>query len=113
MAANTAVQIGTKRSAEVRNAVVSFRGLLDLANNETLTGSPTVSVSPSGPTIDNEALNTESIGVDDETARVSEAVKFRISGGTDGTDYTLTIQCGTNSSPAQTLEVVASLRVRD
>ncbi len=66
-----------------------FKGKLD--SGETLSGSPSVSVSPSGPTLGTPAKNSGTITVDDESCAANEAVQFTVSGGTASTTYTMAI----------------------
>lgn len=93
-----------KTVAEVRNAVVDFQG--KLSAGELLTGTPTVTCVPTGLTFSSIVVNTAAVVVNGITAAIGEAVQFRISGGTAGTRYTLVIGCGTNATPAQTLEAI-------
>jgi hypothetical protein len=106
---NTVPHQRTKTAAEVRNAAVSFVGKLD--SGELLTGTPTVTVSPSGPTLSNKAVNTAQLTIDGQTVAIGQAVQFSVSGGTAGTSYVITVQCGTTATPAQTLEAFCNLKV--
>lgn len=105
----SAKHVRRKTPTEVRNVSVSFKGKLD--SGETLSGSPSVSVSPSGPTLGTPAKNSGTITVDDESCAANEAVQFTVSGGTASTTYTLTVQCGTSAS--QTVQVLCKLKVAD
>jgi hypothetical protein len=84
-----------------RNVAVDCRGQLD--TNEVITGTPTVEVSPEGPTIDNVKVSTAALTILGASVPAGEAVQFRVSGLTAGTRYQFTITASTNSSPAQTL----------
>lgn len=106
---NTVPHLRTKTVAEVRNGSVSFVGKLDAG--ELLTGTPTVTVSPSGPTISNQAVNTAQLTIDNQTVAIGQAVQFSISGGTAGTSYVISVRCGTTASPAQTLEAFCNIKV--
>lgn len=106
-----APQIHTKRSTAVMNGAVSFDELLE--SGETLTGTPTVTGSPSGLTIDNARVSTGELTINGVAVATGRAVQFRVSSGTSGTTYTLTATCGTTSSPAQTLPVQCTLKVLD
>jgi hypothetical protein len=103
-------QIWRKRSAEVRNAKVSFRD--DLDEGEKLSGPPTVSPE-SGLTVDNEQVSVKALRILGEVVNAGEAVQYRISGGTHGQAYDVTITVDTNASPPQTLEVVSTVIVDD
>ena len=83
---------------ETRNGAVSFDSWL--GTNETITGTPTVTGSPSGLTIDNAQVNTGTIEVNGLEVAIGKGVLFRVTGGTSCTDYLLTITVTTNSTPA-------------
>ncbi|MBX9584739.1 MAG: hypothetical protein K2X87_30920 [Gemmataceae bacterium] len=106
-----APQICTKHPAAAQNAAVSFDALLD--PGELLTGTPTVSASPSGVTVDNVRVSAADLTVDGALVPTGRAVQFRASGGSSGTTYVLTVTCGTTSTPAQTLPVECVLAVVD
>lgn len=106
----TANQLPCKTANETRLAAVSFVDALD--SGELLTGTPTVTeVSTSDLTIDNEQTNTAAITVDGVSVAVGQAVQFTVAGGTVDTLYRIEVQCGTDATPAQTLECVVSLAV--
>lgn len=111
MSVLTAKEVRFKTPSEVINGAVGFTSKLRSA--ETLTGTPTVTATPSGLTFASVAVNTSAISEDGFTADIGKAVQFKVSGGSADTKYSLTIQCATNSTPAQTLEVYATLWVRD
>lgn len=111
MSVKTSKDIRTKTPNEVRNGAISFRRELD--NGEKLTGTPTVTATPSGLTFASVAVNTSAISEDDLEADVGQAVRFKVSGGSADTKYTITAQCGTDATPAQTLELYAVLWVKD
>jgi len=94
-----AKQVYEMGSGETRLVSVDYRGKLD--TGELLTGTPTVTISPSGPTISNEAVNTAALTIAGETVAIGQAVQFKITGVTAGTTYTITTKCGTDSTPAQ------------
>lgn len=104
-----AEQIQSKTANEVRNLAANFTDKLD--SGESLTGTPTVSISPSGVTAASIAVSTGSLTVLGETVAAGNAVTCSVSAGTAGTRYTLTIQCDTDATPAQTLEVLCLLDV--
>lgn len=106
---STAPQIPDKTASEVRNCIVSFAGKLD--SGELLTGTPTVTASPSGLTIANVIRNSTSKTVNGVSISASQGVQWKVSGGTAGTTYTFTITCGTDATPAQTLIGYAKMRV--
>lgn len=84
-----------------RNISVDCRGQLD--EDEVITGTPTVEVSPEGPTVDNVKASTAALTILGESVPAGEAVQFRVSGLTAGVRYQFTITAETNASPAQTL----------
>ena len=110
MTANTSQQIQCKTAAEVRVAAVSFQGKLD--SGELLTGVATVvEVTSSDLTLGDKAVSTAALTIDGVSNAIAEAVQFSITGGTAGTTYTINVQVGTDSTPAQTLEVNVTLEV--
>ena len=84
-----------------------------LVSGETLTGTPTVVADVAGLTINSTPLVNTATFADDEggTVAIGKAVQCRISGGTNGSDYTLTATCGTSAS--NTRVVVGVLQVRN
>jgi hypothetical protein len=101
-----------KTPAESKTVAVSFRSDLNLTAGEILTGTPTVTVT--GLTVSNIAVNSTTITLDPsgEVCTAGQAVVFLVSGGTAGDNYTMRVQCGTNSTPAQVLEIPCVLQVR-
>lgn len=93
-----------KVSTEVRRYVFNFFARSEVVAGETLS-SPTVTVSPSGPTISGAAVLTSSLaGVPS-----GKGVSATISGGTAGTTYTLT--CTVTTSGGSTLVCKGELEV--
>jgi hypothetical protein len=82
-----------------------------LAANETLAGTPMVTASPDGLALEAPAVNAEPFANDEGGAVAAGAgVLVRVSGGAAGTDYTLTVICGT--STGNTRAGVCTLQVR-
>jgi len=102
-----AEQIQSKTAAEVRNLAVDFTDKLD--SGELLTGTPTVSGDPAGLTIASVAVSAGALTILGTSVLTGQAVTCSVSGGSAGTRYTLTIQCGTDATVAQTLEVACLL----
>ena len=99
-----------KHSSESLLFGVDFTKLL--AAGETLTGTPSVALTPAGPTISGPAVNLQSFTNDDgATVAAGAGVQFRAAGGTSPTDYTLTVTCATTAGNTRT--VVCTLQVRD
>lgn len=87
-----------KRPTEVRRYRMHFGNQPEIADYaDTLTGTPTVAVSPSGPTLASAAIS-------------GSQVLVTISGGTDATDYTLTFTATTTGG--STLVETITLKVR-
>ena len=83
-----------------------------LASGETLSG-VTISASPAGLTIGSPSVQASAF-VDEftgSTVAANEGAKVRISGGTAGSDYVLTVTATTSGS--NTRIFVATLQVRD
>lgn len=111
MSVLTCPEIRHKTANEVRNGIISMIGKLD--TGELLTGTPTVTASPSGLTFASVAVNSAQRTLEDGTiVEIGQGVQFRVSGGTAATTYTITAQCGTTSTPTQTVEQYAKLAVR-
>lgn len=85
-----------KHPGEVRKARFVFEKKREIIDGDTLTGTPTVTSSPSGPTIGTPTIS-------------GDEVRALISGGTDGTSYILTATCDT--AGGATLQVVGLLAV--
>ena len=96
-----ASQIHCKTASEVRNVFTSFLDRLE--KGEKLTGTPTVTVSPTGPTIANIAIPTADRIINGKLVPGSASVSFTVSAGTAGTQYTFTLTATTNAANAQTL----------
>ena len=86
-----------KTPTDVLPITASFVG--DLTSGDLLTGTPTLGVSPSGPTLSAASVNSSTIRIqtDDRPhyAKAGQAVQFTMSGGSDGVSYTVTITCST------------------
>ena len=85
----------TKTPGEVLPILSSF--FKDLTYGDMLTGTPTVSVSPAGPTLSAASLNTIKKRVElpdgsvDHWVNPSQAVEFTMSAGTNGVTYTVKV----------------------
>lgn len=106
--AGTANQVHLKAVSEVRNVAVSFANMLD--DGELLTGTPTITCT--GLTFSNQAVNTAALTIDGVEVAIGQAVQFKVVGGTALTQYTIQVQCGTTSTPAQTLRLLCLLDVQ-
>lgn len=88
----------TKLAGEAVPTCVDFTSLL--ATAETLSGSPTVTVSPAGLSTANAAVLTAAFsplaGGDD--VAIGKGVSLLLSGGSSGQRYTLTITCATSTA---------------
>jgi len=109
----TAIQNPLMHSGETRNGAVSFDNLLETSPDEVITGTPTIVVAPSGLTISNIAVTSGSRVIDGSTVAAAKAVTFTVSGGADQTTYALTVTVATDSTPAQTMARVLTLKVAD
>ena len=69
-----------------------------------MTGTPTITEdTTSDLTLSNKIVSTADLTINDKTVVTGRAVQFRVSGGTAGVTYTISIQVGTDSTPGQTL----------
>lgn len=99
-----------KHSSESLLFGVDFTKLL--AAGEMLSGTPTVLVAPTGPTVSGITVNSQPFTNDDGAAVAAGAgVQFRAAGGISPTDYLLTVTCGTTAGNTRT--VVCTLQARD
>lgn len=110
----------------VRNHGVDFIG--ELEEGELLSGTPTVTgavlldnrtvaeiaalATPVALTISNKQVSAAIKTINSRRVPVAQAVLFTVSGGTAGVDYEITVLCGTNSSPAETVDGTLELRIR-
>lgn len=79
--------------------------------SETLTGTPTVTGSPSGLTIGSPTVISANATVLGKTVLANRAVQVRISAGTDGNSYTVQCSCGTSASNTRIID--GTLEVKD
>src|SRR4051812_28428419 len=93
-------EIPTKHPSETRTAGVSFVNVLE--SGESLTGTPTVTATPSGLTISNIQTNAVAVTINGASVAVGKAVLFSVAGGNNGKKYQLEVQCSTNGTLAQT-----------
>ncbi len=105
----TCAQVPSMSASATRSGVMSF--LSSLRDGELLTGTPTVTASPAGLTFTNKALNTQALTVNGVDIIAGQGVQWSVSGGTAGVLYTITVSCGTDSTPAETLVDTAFLQV--
>ena len=89
----TAPQIGVITPDETRNVSVSFINRLD--SGELLTGTPTVTASPSGPTISTPVVNDSTLTINGRSHLAGQAVRFSIADCTSGETYQLTVTANT------------------
>lgn len=88
-----------KRPSDVSPIAVSFKD--DLTIGDLLTGTPTVTVSPSGPTLSAAAVNTITLPIElpnksiAHYAKAGQAVTFTMSGGTVNIDYVVSVTVST------------------
>jgi hypothetical protein len=96
-----------KTPSAVKNMAVDMSGHLD--DGEILTGTPTVSVSPSGPTLGSCTINSGPQMVNGQKCPAGTVVKFTASGGTAGVDYAILVSSSTSGS--QTVQGYITLKV--
>jgi len=81
-----------------------------LNTSETLSGTPTVTGSPSGLTIGSATIVSADTTALGRAVLANRAVQVRISGGTDDVDYTVQCSCGTSSSNTRVIDGTLSVR---
>lgn len=106
----TAKQVPIMGAGESRNASVDFTDQLDDSASELLTGTPTVAVSPAGPAITSEQVNTGNLTINGENVTAGKGVQFHIGNVTADVLYTFTVTAGTDSTPAETLVLKTKLQ---
>lgn len=87
-----------KLAGETSKVAIDFSEIL--ATGETLTGSPTVTVAPNGPTITGVAVLTDvwtAIGGGSNIG-IGKGVKMTVAGGAAGQRYELTVLCATSDT---------------
>lgn len=85
---------------EVVNIAISFNGKLE--SGEALTGSPTVTVTPSsGLTVDQVAITAASKDINGVSVAAGRAITARVTPSAAGS-YVIKVKCGTDATPAQT-----------
>jgi hypothetical protein len=102
---STALEVNSMPVGSTRNVSASFVGQLD--DGELLTGTPTVIIAPTGPTLSDKRVNTSGVTISGERVLTGQAVLFQVTGVEADTEYTITITVSTNAS--QTLIGVATL----
>lgn len=106
-----ATETRSKHPSEVRNISISFVNVLD--SGESLTGTPTLSATPSGLTFASAQTNAAAVTINGVSVAIGKAVLARVSGGSSGITYKCEASCGTTATPAQTIIVEFDLTVRD
>ena len=97
-----AEQLRHKSESAIR--VMSLGFIEDLSSGELLTGTPIIlEVDTTDLTLSSKAVNTTTVTIDDTSHVAGQALQALVTGGTAGATYEITFQCGTDSSPAQTL----------
>lgn len=103
-----ASQIPDKHPSETEVGLADFGP--SLRSGELLTGTPTTSVSPTGPTISNVGVTVAEETIGGVTVAIGEGVIFSIAGGTAETIYDITITATTTGTPARTLVIICPWR---
>lgn len=105
LAAQNLVRMGQN---ETKNAAVDFTG--QLRSGETISSVTSVTISPSGPTLSNNAVSGSAMDINGTSVAAGKAITFRITGSaaTKG-QYTITATVATSSS--QVLVSLLPLRV--
>jgi hypothetical protein len=94
------------KRGSVRLVSIDCRGWLE--SGETLTGTPTITIAPSSgtpPTLSNKAVNTGALTINGQSVGIGQALQCLVTTTSSTTvgSYTITAQCGTNATPAQTV----------
>lgn len=102
-----ALQARTQKSTETRNHAVDMSGSLE--DDEILIGTPVVTPSPAGANLSNKQVSTSTRKINGKRVRAGQAILFTCAGAPGG--YTISILCGTNSNPAETVEGTLPLTI--
>lgn len=93
--------------------IVAVDESFELDSGETLTGSPTVTeLDTNDLTITNKTINSTSMAINGNTAAISCAVLFKISGQKAGKMYNIKYTVATTSTPARTLAWIVRIQCR-
>ncbi len=88
-------------AGETRTAFIRYTDKLE--SGELLTGTPTITISPSaGVTLSNKAVSTAILTINGKSTAIGAAVSVKITGVTAATIYTLSVTVGTDATVAQT-----------
>lgn len=94
---------------DVEVVAVDFGPWLD--SGESLTGTPTVAeVGSSDLTLDNAAVSTGSLVINNKTVAAGNAIQFRVQGQQEGTTYTVKITASTDGTIARTKNFTVTLQ---
>ena len=97
-----AKELPRKSPNDTDAGAVSFA--LELRSGELLTGTPTAEEqTTSALTLSNIGLNSGTVDIAGQSALANQAITFSVSGGISGTLYSIKVTCGTDSSPARSL----------
>ena len=97
-----APQIPCVVAGETRNGKASFANRLD--SGETLTGTPTCTeIATTHLTFANVAVSTAVLTINGVSVGIGGAITFKVTGFQANTQYRVLMECGTSSTPAQTL----------
>jgi len=95
-------QVHTKPASAIRLASLGF--IDELSSGELLTGTPIIlEVDTTDLDLSSKAVNITTVTIDDVSHVAGQALQCLVTGGTAGTTYEITWQCGTDASPAQTM----------
>lgn len=93
-----ASNVEAKAATATETCGYDFTPKLDIKNSETLTGTPTIAFSPSGPTSAGAAIISNATVIHGVEVAASRGVTWRTAGGTAGTKYTVTVTVSTSTS---------------
>ena len=97
-----AKELPRKSPNDTDAGAVSFA--LELRSGELLTGTPTAEEqTTSALTLSNVGLNSGTVDIAGQSTLANQAITFSVSGGSSGTLYSIKVTCGTDSSPARSL----------
>jgi hypothetical protein len=96
MNCETAPQIICMGKDRTKRGAIDFTG--QLRDGVTLTGTPTITVSPSGPTLTAKVVNAAAIDINHTTVAIGKALTVLIAGGGTAGTYTISASCATSDS---------------
>jgi hypothetical protein len=82
-----------------------------LGSGITLSGTPSLTVTPTGPTLGNQQINSSAMVVDGITCPVNTVALFTVTGCTVDTDYEIHVTCATTGGATRDARITLPCRL--